>query len=86
MENGAKGVVCGLGEGTRFMGCIIWGDNCRFGPPLPGEPAGRNALQERMHHVIELVSSHLAREREGWKERGGNNKRQLRHGQAQCSN
>ena len=34
--------------------------------------AGRNALQERVHHVIELVSSHLKREREGWK--GGGNK------------
>ena len=70
MENGAQGVVCGLGEGTRLMGCIIWGDNCRFGPPLPGEPDTVPAamhLQERMHHVIELVSSHLKREREGWK-------------------
>ena len=38
MENGAKGMVCGLVGGARLMGCIIWGDNCRFGPPLPGEP------------------------------------------------
>ena len=75
MENGAKGVVCGLGEGTRLMGCIIWGDNCRSAMLCRGECI-----------VIELVSSHLAREGEGWKERGGNNKRQLRHGQARFSN
>ena len=35
MENGTKVVAFGEGE---LVGCIIWGDSCRFGPALPGVP------------------------------------------------
>ena len=38
MGKGVKDAVCELGDGTRFMGCVIWDDSCKFGPQLPGEP------------------------------------------------